>query len=129
MIYMSYFGNRRLDSVKDRLVSIARFQPPKFICRTCPSFAPTLKMLDDYKEGRIDEAEYERLYTKYITENYDVHSIVNTYKLDGKILLCYEKPNEFCHRHVLAKILKNYGYKVKEILTLEDLYINDQIGE
>ena len=129
MIYMSYFGNRRLDSVKDRCVSIARFQPPKFVGHICTTLAPTLKMLDDYKEGRIDEAEYERLYTKYITENYDIHSIVNTYKLDGKILLCYETPDKFCHRHVLAKILKNYGYKVKEILTLEDLRLHDQIGE
>jgi len=30
------------------------------------------------------------------------------------VLCCYEKTGEFCHRHVLAELLKNY-FEVEEL--------------
>ena len=31
------------------------------------------------------------------------------------VLLCYEKPGDFCHRHILANWLEeNFGFKVEE---------------
>ena len=29
-------------------------------------------------------------------------------------LICYEKPSEFCHRHLISEWLRNYGVKCKE---------------
>jgi hypothetical protein len=31
------------------------------------------------------------------------------------ILLCYEKPNEFCHRHLVANWLSENGYECREL--------------
>ena len=37
-------------------------------------------------------------------------------ELDGKILLCYEKETDFCHRFLVASWLEfNLGIEVKEI--------------
>ena len=30
-------------------------------------------------------------------------------------LICYEKPSEFCHRHLVADWLKEYGIEVEEL--------------
>jgi uncharacterized protein (DUF488 family) len=35
--------------------------------------------------------------------------------LEGKVLLCYEKSGDFCHRHLVAEWLRRYGYEVKEL--------------
>ena len=29
-------------------------------------------------------------------------------------LVCYEKPEEFCHRHLVADWLRKYGHDIKE---------------
>ena len=35
--------------------------------------------------------------------------------LDNKILLCYERPEDFCHRHIIANWFKAYGHECKEL--------------
>ena len=34
---------------------------------------------------------------------------------DQIILLCYEKPDDFCHRHLVAQWLTEHGYDTQEI--------------
>ena len=42
------------------------------------------------------------------------------------ILLCYEKGQEFCHRHVLAEYIEmKYGIKVRDIRIDENLNIEE----
>ena len=33
-------------------------------------------------------------------------------KYDAVVFLCYEKPTDFCHRHILREIL-NYEYRIR----------------
>jgi uncharacterized protein (DUF488 family) len=35
--------------------------------------------------------------------------------LQNKVLLCYEKSSDFCHRHIVAAWLRHYGYKAEEL--------------
>ena len=32
------------------------------------------------------------------------------------VLVCYEKPTDFCHRHLVADWLNEYGYDVQELI-------------
>lgn len=78
--------------------------------------------------GIIPEEENTRFYI----ENYynQVLSKVNIEELlkDEKdpILLCYEKGQDFCHRHVLAEYIElKYGIKVPDIRIDEELNIEE----
>ena len=53
-------------------------------------------------------------YYKYETlDKLDPHKVAA--ELDEKVLLCYEKSEDFCHRHIIAAWLQHYGYTVKEL--------------
>ena len=78
--------------------------------------------------GKIPEEENIRY---YIEEYYkQVLSKVNIEELlkDEKdpILLCYEKGQDFCHRHILAEYIEmKYGIKVRDIKIDENLNIEE----
>lgn len=43
-----------------------------------------------------------------------------------RLLLCYEKGQKFCHRHVLAEYIEmKYGIKVRDIRIDENLNIEE----
>ena len=43
---------------------------------------------------------------------------------ENPILLCYEKGQEFCHRHIVAEYIEiKYGIKVRDIKIDENLNI------
>lgn len=81
------------------------------------SLAPSYSIFNDYK--RYGDVE---LYTKRFKE--EVLPFTNLkdkfrdyqeyFKNDKFVLLCYEKPEDFCHRHLVADALKEIGIDVKE---------------
>ena len=126
MIYTSYFG--KLKKFPDNLTPIA-------ICAKCPNgyqgaaykkLAPTYQILMDYKKA-VDSG-WESLYwaqTKYVTryraqilDNLDPQQVVRELEnlAGGRdiVLLCYERPEAFCHRHLVAKWLKSHGILCEE---------------
>ena len=92
--------------------------------------APERDFFKKYKEniGKIPQEENVRY---YIGEYYRrVLSQVNIEELlEGEkdpILLCYEKGDEFCHRHVVAEYIEYmYGIKVKDVMIDEDLNVEE----
>ena len=58
--------------------------------------------------GKISDEEkklfYIKSYIDNVLNNLSAKSVAND--LDGKILLCYENPNEFCHRHIVSAWLE-----------------------
>ena len=75
--------------------------------------APKFWFFQKYKQNH-DEEYYILNYYKEVLSKLDPTQVLND--LDGKILLCYEKETEFCHRFLVADWLKfKLGIEVKEI--------------
>lgn len=94
------------------LVSIAKvspwFLPKGFKLHSIQSLAPTEEILK--LKGRPDE--YEKRYREEILSNLSAKDICGELErtasadcLDKVVLLCYESPEKFCHRHIVAKWL------------------------
>lgn len=67
-------------------------------------------------------ANYVKRYENEILFYLDPEEIYNDLK--DKILLCYEKPSDFCHRHLVAKWLnRNLGLNIEEKLDFEDFKV------
>lgn len=114
-IYTSYFGNlRALRSAGIMPISIARWKP-KFYEGACMySVAPTKYMLSD----DCEHEEYIELYQEILNRK-GASSIISEIRniSQGRdcALLCYEKPEDFCHRHLLADFLnKRLSLNVRE---------------
>ena len=105
MIYTSYFAAIPKLPRANRYISIARFTP----------LVPSRDILFNYKETH-DEVEYTR---RYITEHLNRLDCDAVYKeLDFSILFCYEAPDKFCHRHLVANWFREHGYECREIQLL-----------
>ena len=119
-IYTSYFSSPKVKNIllsgdAHRLISIARYRPHWF--RPIDEYlhlAPSDKLLKDYKQKGISKEEYTERYTKQILDTIDKQGDLAIE--DGSILLCYEKTEDFCHRHILAGILRGeLGLEVVEL--------------
>lgn len=120
MIYTSYYANHKKYSNFYR-ISISR-KTPENAADICLRFlAPDSSLLYDYKNGSIGEEEYARRYLSSLEELHNngtldnfVHYLLN-HPMDV-VLLCYESPCKFCHRHLLADYLnQQYGLEIKEL--------------
>jgi hypothetical protein len=118
MIYTSYFGKYR----GDKGVSIARWTPKWFVGETLLCFAPSTDLLNWWKkltpelQHKLDnQMTYVERYNRETLEPLVpyVHELAK--QLDGKVLLCYEKPEDFCHRHIVANWFCKYGYLCDEL--------------
>lgn len=117
MIYTSYFSSKKYN--KENGISIARYN--KFWDgESYPLLYPSANLLAWWK-GLSKEAqrkqEFQDTYWQYywleVLSKLDPDKIAK--ELDGKVLLCYEKSTDFCHRHLVAKWLRGFGYEVKEL--------------
>ena len=114
------------------LISISgdRGKKANFEGKAIPKLAPKRAFWEVWHSniGNISEEENTRY---YIEEYYrQVLAKVNIEELlkDEKnpILLCYEKGQEFCHRHVLAEYIElTYGVKVRDIKIDDKLNIEE----
>ena len=118
IFYTSYFA--KLKKLPDDVVPIS-------ICGKAPAWynglqykvlAPTYNILMKYKNDH-DEAYYVEHFNSEVLGRIRAMDVVNAIsKLSGgakKVaLICYEKPTDFCHRHLVAKWLKENGYSCEE---------------
>jgi uncharacterized protein YeaO (DUF488 family) len=117
MIYTSYFA--KLKKLPTNIIPIA-------ICGKSPEWykglqykvlAPRYWFFREWKKTH-DNDFYIENFNKEILSLLDPHEIVKKLKQiansDDIALICYEKPEDFCHRHLVAEWLNKYGYDVKE---------------
>jgi uncharacterized protein YeaO (DUF488 family) len=122
MIYTSYFASRKYK--KEDGVSIARYVD-FWIGGSYPDLAPSPTLLAWWK-GLPKDLQYDNYYQQlYFTyykqetlDKLDPHKVATD--LDGKVLLCYEKASDFCHRHIVAAWLRHHGYECEEIDYIKD---------
>lgn len=122
MIYTSYFGN--LNSLPNNIIPIS-------ICGKAPDWynglqykklAPKYDFFMKWKENH-DNDYYIKCFNEQVLSKLnatnvilDFSKMVNDFNL-GKAdicLICYEKPGDFCHRHLVAKWFKENGIDCKE---------------
>ena len=97
-------------------VSISRFKPPFFKGLEYKKVAPSADLLHAYKYGKYKN-DFAGYITKYMdgiaqmkaTEVVKELEELTKVKEDRIILLCYEKPDNYCHRHYLASWLRTFG--------------------
>lgn len=86
--------------------------------------APSWDILNKYRRSEIDEDGYATLYIAHIEQFCTPQSLFDRYKMfnENKFFLCYERPDEFCHRHVFAKWMNdaNVGVRVEEWMNGEE---------
>lgn len=118
MIYTSYFS--KVKKLRDRgivPISISLKTPEWFDGLTYSPLAPSASILAEYKKSH-DEERYTQRFNREILEYRDVDAVLeDLFKLSGNrpfALICYEAPDKFCHRHLVAKRLAGRGIAVKE---------------
>lgn len=115
----NYAKASRLSDKHYLKVSISYFRPREHKGMHIQSLAPSQKLLEDYKNGLTPE-EYEPRYREQISKLNDIHALFEIMAKQAKgrdiLLLCYEKKNAFCHRHILSDIIfERYGYRIAEL--------------
>ena len=120
MIYTSYYANHKHYDGFYR-IGISRTSPKDSCDIYLKLFAPSYSTLSDYKSKKIEEKEYTRQYLQSLENLYKNGALavfaeyLKQLNLDI-VLLCYESPEKFCHRHILAQVLnKKYGLEIKEL--------------
>jgi len=122
MIYTSYFA--KLNKLPDYVIPIS-------ICGKSPSWyngleykklAPKYDFFMEWKKNK-DNDYYIRHYNSEVLNKLQAEFVIADLKhlCDKSLwenvdicLICYEKPDEFCHRHLVANWLRLNGYECKE---------------
>ena len=111
MYYTSYFSNPILKTIDNSLLRPITYKLPswsKYVWY--PQFAPSEKLVKQYKSGWLDESEYYGNVLRFITKE----EVIDTLP-DESVLLCFEKPPKFCHRHLVSEWLNSVGLECKEL--------------
>lgn len=116
-IYTSYFGNsRKLQQAGIKVVGIALYPPKWFYGISMKQVSPTKSIL--FAKNQTEE-EYIRRYKAEVLAKQDMRQFLKTVEMasggQDVALCCYEKPEDFCHRHILAEWIKEKtGVEIKE---------------
>lgn len=110
-LYTSYYGK----AAKHPLAVAITSKPPHwFNGRACKALAPPWSLVDSYKKGEITAEQYTSAYLGLL-QSKNAQEIVDGLP-DGAVLLCYEKPGEFCHRHLAAEwLMENAQVTITEL--------------
>ena len=123
-IYTSYFGNsKKLRQAGIKVIGISLYPPRWFNGISLKQVAPTKSIL--FANGQTQE-DYTRRYRSEVLSRQDMQQFLKTVEQasggQDVALCCYEKPEDFCHRHILADWIKEklgieiseYGYTPKK---------------
>lgn len=123
-IYTSYFGNsKKLQQAGIKVIGISLYPPRWFNGISLKQVAPTKSIL--FANGQTQE-DYTRRYRSEVLSQQDMQQFLKTVEQasggQDVALCCYEKPEDFCHRHILAGWIKEklgieiseYGYTPKK---------------
>ena len=117
MIYTTYFG-RVKDLPKDIVpIAICGKSPDWWTGAEYKKLAPKYAFFSKWKETHDNEYYIIRFFLDVLTQLNVQDVVTDLIKIakDKKIaLVCYEKPMDFCHRHIVREWLKSYGYETEE---------------
>lgn len=132
MIYTSYFAN--VKKLPDNIIPIAIcIRPPEgYRGLWYPRLAPDYEILKRWRRDH-DEKDYIKLFKRSVLDNQSVYNVLWDIErmlparvrqgLQSSIetspdwhvaLICYEKSEDFCHRHLVADWFKRNGIECDE---------------
>ena len=116
IVYTSYFGNiKRLQKGGNiNFISIAGKTPEWFTGKKCSKLAPKYYWWKEWKNKNLSEEWYTEQYYNTVLNNINLSELLEELG-ENPILLCYETPEKFCHRHIVAAWLKSQGIQCFEI--------------
>lgn len=124
MIYTSYFA--KLKSLPNNIVpiSICGKAPDWYTGSQYKKFAPKYDFFMEWKKNH-DNKYYIKCFNEQVLSKLNATDVIldlsricygfNVGECDI-CLICYEKPTDFCHRHLVADWLNQNGYKCDEYL-------------
>lgn len=140
--YTSYYGNYKNIPTDYYCVGISRYCPDgfkdnpdykNFLFVKDNIFAPTKDLLEDMKSGNETEEGYKRRYVEHLLSQFGEGHMYNSFedfinaisdnfsdKYQAIVFLCYEKPNDFCHRHILRNLMNRIFHIPCEELIVEE---------
>ena len=119
MIYTSYFA--KLKSLPDNIIPIS-------ICGKAPDWykglqykklAPKYDFFMKWKENHDNDYYIKCFNSRVLSNLYPEMVLMDLIELTDDCekdicLICYEKPSDFCHRHLVADWLNKSGIECKE---------------
>lgn len=117
MIYTSYFAKWKEPVDSDFvLMATTYYKPGWFEGEWFFEVAPDKKLVEMYKKGLISSIQYANDYLKALESKKELilTKIKKFNPHKNYILLCFESPEKFCHRHILASWLNSNGYECEE---------------
>ena len=112
-IYTSYYKKIERDPRGLIPVRISTSEPKWFTwyCETIPELYPGWDLVNGIKSETLSYQDYERIYKERL-KNLDRNEILAKLEKISHmcgdrdiVLLCYEVPEDFCHRHFVAEWL------------------------
>ena len=113
----SYFSkfNRLSEEEKDKYypIAISTTVPSWSVYSEHHTFISPKNILPRYKNGEISWEQYTIEYIELLNRLEEIQSVYEFYsKIETEeekevVLLCYEKSDAFCHRHILRNFLNN----------------------
>jgi hypothetical protein len=108
----SYFSK---SSKHPNAISIARKNPSWYTGKTYLKLAPSFQLLTKYYKDR-DSDYYTKIFKSEVLAKLDPQTVFNDLG-DNAVLLCYESPEKFCHRHLVAEWLsENLRCEIIELI-------------
>lgn len=120
MYYTSYFGKmKNIKGYQYGPFAVITANKPKFLDSSVLDWSflgPEYLNVVAYKNKEITEEEYSKRYLSYLEESWPrFENFLQFNYCKNIVLLCYEKPDKFCHRHLLAQFLRDHGFECEEI--------------
>lgn len=105
-IYTSSFSQLKTIPKEILKINIARWQPKWTDFLNYPKLYPPVDLLMEYKDGRVSEEEYTKIYNDKVLKKLNFSEILIELKRisngNDMVFLCYEAKDKFCHRHLVG---------------------------
>jgi hypothetical protein len=122
-LYTSYFSFVRKIPAR-YLVSIAGAAPEGFAGAQYRKLAPKYDWWKKWRDEKLSDEWYIEKYNDTVLSSLNPIDVLKELG-DDRILLCWEDPGKFCHRHLIAEWLNKSGAAVSELTDLQrDIFIN-----
>lgn len=124
MIYTSYFANiKKLDGVCYAISGLipsfynqlTKQNPSKY--KRFIQFSPKKVWWQQWKSGKLNNDQFIKLYQETVLNQIDINDVLKQFNQHNKdiFLLCYQKPNDFCHRHLVSQWLNQHNIECKQL--------------